>query len=213
MNFLEKILGLKQKTGDNPELQKELDALIKAFGDEKPKDLDLSKLDDINHNKQIILELANQVKSMSELIKTKDESHAKDIEALMAENKSMLAAFAELKTKEENQHKILEERAKSELDVKVSALIDEAVKDGRIPAANETIKDTWKNQLTSNFEAGKAMLDAVPKTNITPEPQQKPLNADGGKQGTTANSYFSIVSPDVASRMQKQQELMQQTIN
>jgi hypothetical protein len=85
---------------------------------------------------------------------------------LKANNQKLLDMLNETKQKETDREKLLMENAKKDIDTKITELLKTAGEDGRIPVKNADLAAKYKAMLESNFENGKAIIDALPKTTV-----------------------------------------------
>jgi ribosomal protein S17E len=108
----------------------------------------------------------------------------KDIEAMKnlvatmkAENDKLLKELTEVKTKDQERNRLLEEKAKSEKTASIEAIIKKAIEDKKIPAKNDQLISHYKTILDKDLEAGKSVVD-----NLTPIASQDGTGA--GKPAT-----------------------------
>jgi len=96
--------------------------------------------------------------------KKPDESTKAENEALKAMLAKQNEALESLTKRFADQDAATTAKAKSDRDKSITDLVEAAKKDGRIPAQNAAEVERWSKLLNADFENGKAVLDAVPKT-------------------------------------------------
>jgi len=94
------------------------------------------------------------------------------IATLMAENKKVLNELSAIKTKEENNQKLLEDKAAKEFTAKVENAIKKAVEDKKIAAKDEDSKELYKQLLINNFEQASKVIERMPAIGVT-QPEKK----------------------------------------
>ncbi len=84
------------------------------------------------------------------------------VDTLLAENGKLLNAITEMKTRSDNQEKLITDKAKTEQAQKVQSAIDTAIKEGRIPAKNDAVIASYKSLLEANFDSASSVIAALP---------------------------------------------------
>lgn len=100
------------------------------------------------------------------------------IEQLAAENKKLLDELAKRNEADKQREKLLEEKAKTEAQAKIDALIQKAIEDKKLPAKDEKTIASFKKLLEADYESGEVALNALPKMAEGPKP---------GSMGQTAS--------------------------
>ena len=135
---------------------------------------------EITNKVNALIEAGKQFDSVKAEVKAlKDSITAKDTEitGLKASvenlNKNLEAANAQLK--------VYKEAEEAEKQAKINAMVEAAVKDGRIKAE---AKETWVNLASKDFDLAKTTLDAIsPVDNISSQINSDPANIQAAQQG------------------------------
>ncbi len=160
------------------------------------------KIPDISHNQGALNEV---VKQMQAQLAEQNKETLTIINALKADNENLLKALGEEKAHREAGQKALEEKAKADKDAKKKALLEAAVKDGRIPAQNAEILAKYDTILEANYEAGEAIIEALPKITAPTDPKTPPIQgANGGATKISENPVASIANPAIVARLESQ---------
>jgi len=121
----------------------------------------------------------NKKQDMDKLNLTTEAYLALDLKSDDADGKAISAAIMELKARLEKAEKSLAEQKK----LKAEALVDLAVKDGRITADK---KEAFVKMALSDYETVKTTLEAIPaKESLSTKVKHSSTNAPQGREGWT----------------------------
>lgn len=120
-----------------PEKEKEISELPDDITIGKPKDDPLPKI-----------EIPKEVRDI--------------VDTMKAENKKLLDELTSFKTKEEENYKLLTQKAAVEAKAKVETAIKKAVDEKRIPALNTELQNKYKALLEKDYENGLAVIESIP---------------------------------------------------
>lgn len=87
------------------------------------------------------------------------------IETMKAENDKLLKELTDIRLKESEREKLLQEKANSEKAKQIEDYIKKAIEDKKLPAKNETLIAKYKALLTSDFENTKTIMENLPVIN------------------------------------------------
>jgi hypothetical protein len=99
--------------------------------------------------------------------------------ALIAKNEEQAKLIGELKNRSDGTMKAMEEQAATDAKTKREALIAEAIKSQKIPAKSEDLQKQYTRLLELDFNAGKAVIDALPVIGAPQGGQQKQTETPG----------------------------------
>lgn len=138
-----------------------------------------------------------------------EQAIAEEVRKLIALRDDNQATISTLKTKNENLNKELEAYKKEknkEQESRAIALVDEAVKDGRISASG---KDAWLQDFKTNFELANVRLSSIsPRQRITPQ-----IHIDCGKADVVElrdMTFQDILKADRLKELKADKELYAQ---
>lgn len=126
--LVDKLIGTApdDRKAELEQLRAQLEAELESLGGKKPESNDVQSA---------IAELMRVARSLGE------------------ENKRLLAELARIKEREENTAKALEERAKQERQKQIDAAVEKLVAEGRLPAQNKELIETWRALFEKDFDA------------------------------------------------------------
>jgi undecaprenyl pyrophosphate synthase len=122
---------------------------------------------------------------------------------LEQQNKSLFDEIAKLTANDKARSEEIQKRANDELKQKVKDTLTKYVKEGKIPAQNEELKNTYEKQLLANYDDTVKILEAIPSTvkdskenNILPENvQSKSIKEQLFEKATAeASAKFSSIN-------------------
>lgn len=138
-----------------------------------------------------------------------EQAIAEEVRKLIALRDDNQATISTLKTQNENLNKELEAYKKEknkEQESRAIALVDEAVKDGRISASG---KDAWLQDFKTNFELANVRLSSIsPRQRITPQ-----IHIDCGKANVVElrdMTFQDILKADRLKELKADKELYTQ---
>lgn len=138
-----------------------------------------------------------------------EQAIAEEVRKLIALRDDNQATISTLKTKNEELNKELEAYKKEknkEQESRAIALVDEAVKDGRISASG---KDAWLQDFKTNFEQANVRLSSIaPRQRITPQ-----IHIDCGKANVVElrdMTFQDILKADRLKELKADKELYAQ---
>lgn len=121
--------------------------------------------------------------------KTSDEnSRIAKLEAMVAkllgDNKNLVDLVTAMTEKEKKREETIKTQSEKERAEQISKILEDAVKDTKIPAKNDEIKNTYKSILEKDFENGKKIIEALPKLGSNPSQngQGSTYKTESGKQ-------------------------------
>jgi len=89
-----------------------------------------------------------------------DNSEIKELRAMLAKSNETIEAMAK---RYADQDKAISDKAKADQDAAITAAIDKAKSDGRIPAQNTAEVERWTKLMQADPTNAQALLDAMPK--------------------------------------------------
>lgn len=141
------------------------DLLKKLFPDKEKEIEDLGEID-----APPVPEKKSQPPATQGVTASIDAETKRMIEQLAAENKKLLDELAKRNEADKQREKLLEEKAKTEAQAKIDALIQKAIEDKKLPAKDEKTITSFKKLLEADYESGEVALNALPKMAEGPKP-------------------------------------------
>lgn len=103
--------------------------------------------------------------------------------------------------------RVFEKKEKDEHEASAIALIDTAIKDGRLDAKG---KDAWLGMFDSNFDQTKAQLEAIPMRSSVSAQIQPSATAGKGTVKLADMTFAEVVKADRLKELKKEPELYKQ---
>lgn len=150
-------------------LYDENDQLIKLADD--GGNLPIKPLDNSNDNNH---QTNLSMKKLLSFFKLADGATEEEVLSKVEELSGQITALSSEKATLEGELKTLKDAQVAAREAEIVALLDAAVKDGRI---DEKAKESWKNLFSGNFEAAKSTLQSIAPR----KPLKEQFSADGNK--------------------------------
>jgi len=153
-----------------------LKELLKSLFPEKTAEIDKVELDEqgltIPKNNSSI---DPAIEELKQLVKTQQ-----------AEITKLVNELTQVKDKELQNHKLLEDKAKKERTDSIDAIIKKAIEEMKIPAKNDQLIAQYKNILDKDLDAGKIVIENLQSAGKNPgsgESNQSQNNNSGNNSG------------------------------
>jgi len=125
------------------------------------------------------------------------------LQSLTDQNKALDAKVTELLAEKDKHNKTLEDKAKAEFDAKVKKAIDDAVREGKIPAKDTAKQERFTKLLNANFEDTISLISELPSLT-----KSQGSTTGGQGQGQQGQSK----APIIGSRNPKIMEYVNNTV-
>ena len=125
------------------------------------------------------------------------------IQSLTDQNKALDAKLTELLAEKDKHNKTLEDKAKAEFDAKVKKAVDDAVREGKIPAKDTAKQERFTKLLNADFDGTSAIINELPSLT-------KSQGSTTGGQGQGQQSQSK--APIIGSRNPKIMEYVNNTV-
>ena len=156
---------------------------IEKITTEEPKEANAKEENELQPKPNLHHTLSSDM--VQSIISASDEK----VKILAAKTDKLLSELSEIKEKEKNRDKLLDEQAKKERENTISTVIQEAIKAGRIPAKDEATQASYQKLLGLDFETTKQTIEKLPPIADTTLRKNTPLPTENSDNN---NSYQQI---------------------
>lgn len=125
------------------------------------------------------------------------------VQSLADQNKALDAKVSELLAEKDKHNKTLEDKAKAEFDAKVKKAVEDAVKEGKIPAKDTAKQERFTKLLNADFDGTLAVINELPSLT-----KSASSTTSGSGQGQQSQSK----APIIGSRNPKIMEYVNNTL-